>query len=78
MTVWDGADGGFLHTARLADCCGLAPATRAGAFLVSSGQGGVFLLDAYARKLRPFPTGFPVSRRWDNHLAVADPPVARG
>ena len=78
VTVWDGADGGFLHTARLADCCGLAPATRAGAFLVSSGQGGVFLLDAQARKLRPFPTGFPARRRWDNHLAVADPAVARG
>lgn len=78
VTVWDGADGRFLHSIRLADCCGLAPGARAGEFLVSSGQGGVFLLDAHTRKLRPFPTGFPESRRWDNHLAVADPAVRRG
>ncbi len=78
VTVWDGVDGGFLYSARLADGCGLAPATRAGAFLVSSGQGGVFLLDAHARKFRPFPTGFPVSRRWDNHFAVADSSLRRG
>ena len=76
VTVWDGADGSFLHAARLADCCGLAPGTRAGEFLVSSGQGGMFLLDPCTRELRPFPTGFSRTRRWDNHLAVAGADVA--
>ena len=71
VTVWDGADGRFLHSTRLADCCGLAPGRWAGEFLVSSGQGGIFLLDGYARKLRQLPIGFPESRRWDNHLAIA-------
>lgn len=78
VTVWDGADGSFLHSIRLADCCGLAPGKRVGEFLVSSGQGGVFQLDLHAGRVRPFPAGFPETRRWDNHLAVVGPAVRRG
>ncbi len=70
VTVWDGANGRFLHSARLADCCGLAPGRRPGEFLVSSGQDGIFLLDGHARTLRRLAAGFPDSRRWDNHLAT--------
>ena len=77
VTIWDGTDGRFLHSSPLADCCGLAPGKGTGEFLVSSGQGGVFALDLGARGVRPFPTGFPEARRWDNHLTVADP-VSQG
>ena len=77
ITVWDGADGRFLHSTRLADCCGLAPGRRAGEFAASSGQGGIFLLDGHTRKLQRLSTGLPESRRWDNHLAT-DGPVPAG
>ena len=68
VTLWDGMEGKLLHSMQLTDCCGLAPGTRDGEFLTSSGTGGVFVLDQYSE--RAFPTGFPEPRHWDNHLAM--------
>ncbi len=69
VTLWDGMEGTFLHSVRLRDGCGLAPGTRDGEFLASSGEGEVFTLDRHTR--RALPTGFPQPCHWDNHLAVA-------
>ena len=69
VTLWDGMEGKFLHSMQLTDCCGLAPGTRDGEFLASSGEGGVFVLDQHTR--RAFPTGFPEPHHWDNHLTMA-------
>lgn len=68
VTLWDGMEGKFLHSMQVTDCCGLAPGTRDGEFLASSGEGGVFVLDQHGE--RAFPTGFPEPRHWDNHLAM--------
>ena len=68
VTLWDGMEGRFLHSMRLTDCCGLAPGTRDGEFLASSGEGGVLVLDQHSGQA--FQTGFSEPRHWDNHLAM--------
>jgi hypothetical protein len=68
---WDGATGRFLGTHDLADCCGIAPGSRAGEFLISNGHGILQRFDALAmRSVGADRT--PISgARWDNHMLAA-------
>lgn len=72
VAFWDG-DGGYLFTAPLADGCGLASGAAAGAFLASSGSGGVLAIDAFSRKAVALADAFAAAGRWDNHLAAVPP-----
>ena len=71
VTFWDAGTGRYLSSADIADGCGVAPAARPGAFLASSGRGGVFAIDAHAGTTRPLAVGGLEGARWDNHLVAA-------
>ena len=70
ITFWDARTGGYLSSARIADGSGVAPARRPGAFLASSGYGGVRLVDGRSGAARPLGTVFAEAGRWDNHLVA--------
>lgn len=70
VAFWDG-DGGYLFATALADGCGLAPGAEAGAFLASSGSGGVLAIDAFSHRAVALADAFAAAGRWDNHLAAA-------
>lgn len=70
VTFWDARHGRYLSSASVPDGCGVAPAARAGHFLVSSGQGGMVEAEATSGRARMVATGFAAGR-WDNHLVVA-------
>ncbi len=65
VMYWDAESGHSLGTTRLADGCGVAPATGAG-FLVSSGLGAMLRTDAAGREQPLMPPSR--ERAWDNHL----------
>jgi hypothetical protein len=66
VTFWDAATGSLLWHTDVPDGCGIAPATRPAAFIVTGGAGDVLEVDVAARTR--------VSRAefgaffWDNHL----------
>ena len=72
VTFWDVAEGRHLATVAVRDGCGIAPGTRPGAFLASSGQGGVLAIDRPSGRARPLAAGFLEAGRWDNHLVPAE------
>ena len=53
------------------DGCGVAPGIRPGEFLANSGLGGVVVIDARMRTIRPLAVGGPEAARWNNHLVAA-------
>ncbi|WP_175135769.1 DUF1513 domain-containing protein, partial [Achromobacter pulmonis] len=65
VLYWDAASGRWLGETRLADGCGVAPATGAG-FLVSSGLGAMLRTDAAGGE-RPLLSPSR-ERSWDNHF----------
>ena len=71
MTFWDVGAGRYLSSAKVSDGCGVAPGTRSGEFLASSGLGSVVVIDARSGTTRPLAVGGLESARWDNHLVVA-------
>ena len=75
VTFWDVGTGRYLSSAGVADGCGVAPGSRPGEFLASSGLGGVFVIDARSGTTRPLALGGLEPARWDNHLVAA--PVSR-
>ena len=72
LAFWDAGSGAWLAAARLADCCGVAPAGGPGAFVASGGAGDVAVVRVRGRSAEtaPLATGFPRGGRWDNHLAA--------
>lgn len=71
VTFWDVDAGRYLSSARVADGCGVAPGARPGAFLASSGRGGVVEIDARSGATRPLALRGLESASWDNHLVLA-------
>lgn len=70
VTFWDAVTGKLTASAPVPDGCGLAAGTRSGTFVVSSGQGGVVMIDARSGESRPITSAFLDRGRWDNHIAV--------
>ena len=69
FTFWN-RDGAVIASAAVADGCGLAPIGPAGAFVLSSGLGGLWRFDVGRHVLErlPGPGGMPL--QWDNHLTA--------
>ena len=67
-TFWDVASGALLSSAEVPDGCGIAPAPEAGRFLVTSGTGGAWSIDAATGEGRPLPSPALAASRWDNHV----------
>ena len=70
VTLWDARRGAYLGHIEARDASGLAPSGKAGAFLVTGGDGSIQEADARDGTARP------VARadgrvRWDNHLCRA-------
>ena len=74
VTVWDAGSGRHLSSVQVSDGCGVAPGTRPGAFLASSGRGGVITIDAQSGEARPLALDGLESARWDNHLVAVSTP----
>jgi hypothetical protein len=68
---WDLATSRVIATVDMPDGCGLAPLDAPGAFLLTSGRGGVARVELPAARSTPLLTPFVARARWDNHLAVA-------
>lgn len=68
VMFWDRAGRRALGGLELADVCGLAPAAAPGTFLVTSGQGGALVHDAFAGTSVPISTPLIASSHWDNHV----------
>ena len=75
VTFWDVGTGRYLSSATVADGCGVAPGASSGEFLVSSGLGGLVVVDTRSGTIRPLAVGGLEAARWDNHLVAA--PVLR-
>ncbi|WP_114418255.1 DUF1513 domain-containing protein [Marinospirillum perlucidum] len=69
-TLWDMQERRFLNAAYVADGCGLAPTTRAGEFLVSSGLGQIFTIQALSEERQPVYAANPPQVNWDNHMTL--------
>ncbi|MCC6208402.1 MAG: DUF1513 domain-containing protein [Gammaproteobacteria bacterium] len=68
VTFWLAQSGEYAGEARVTDGCGVAAGARAGEFLLSSGQGGLFRYDATDASITHLGrTGLP-DARWDNHM----------
>ena len=71
VTFWNAESGRFLASAGVPDGCGVAPGAGPGAFLASSGQGGVAEIDARSGAAQPLALDGLETVRWDNHLVAA-------
>jgi len=67
---WDLPKGRFLGFHELSDCCGIAPATGEGQFLISNGHGVLRHVDAGAMKGGPAADVTIAGASWDNHMLV--------
>ena len=68
--LWDRTTSRALGYVEIADGCALAPAAGAGRFIVTSGQGGGFILTADGETVARAPLASPYlgAGRWDNHM----------
>lgn len=71
ITCWKTNSGQYLSSTEITDGCGVASGIRPFEFLVSSGVGGVFTIDARSGKRRPIISPFLNDGHWDNHLVEA-------
>lgn len=69
VTIWSNA-GEYHARVRVADGCGVAPAERPGAFLLSSGHGGLYHYEISAGRLTELPPAAELGLQWDNHLRL--------
>lgn len=67
-TFWDAETGGQMTSLNFPDGSGIAPAGEPGRFLVSSGRGGVSVVDARTGESRSVVSDFLDSGHWDNHM----------
>jgi len=71
VTFWDADTARFLSSVTVPDCCGIAPGSRSGRFLVSSGRRGVFTVEAGTAHIKAIASDFLLHGRWDNHMVSA-------
>ena len=68
---WHLASGRFLSTSEIVDGCGIAPGSAPARFVVTSGLGGAFLVDARTGEKRGTAPRLNPGNHWDNHLHFA-------
>jgi hypothetical protein len=68
VTFWSGKGGTYMGHADIPDGCGIAPGTAPGEFMLSSGQGGVYLYQLVGRDMQPLHVADMGEFRWDNHM----------
>jgi hypothetical protein len=68
--LWDRATSRALGYVGIADGCGLAPTAEAGCFIVTSGQGGGFVVAAEDTQTsrRAIDSRYLAAGQWDNHM----------
>lgn len=67
---WNVISGDYLGQASLADCCGVAPMARSGAFVLTSGTGAIVMVEAGANRVSHQEIQAPSGTHWDNHLSA--------
>ena len=72
VTFWDIGARRYLSSTGVADGSGIAPGARQGAFLASSGRGGVVVIAARSGAASSLEVEFLEAGRWDNHLSTAE------
>ncbi|SFF79418.1 DUF1513 domain-containing protein [Neptunomonas qingdaonensis] len=72
ITLWDMQSRQFSKAVKVKDACGLANTGRPGEFLVSSGTGQLYMLNALT-SARPSLLAAADNIRWDNHLSFIPP-----
>ena len=73
ITFWDARAGAFIAEMPVADGSGVAPGATRGEFLVSSGDGSVFVVNVEAGATTSHAIMRDPCGRWDNHLVAAVP-----
>ena len=73
ITLWDMKAQQFSRAVKVKDGCGIAKAGRTGEFLVSSGTGRLYTLNAQT-SARPSLLAAPENIQWDNHLSFISHP----
>ena len=71
ITFWDGE--GWLSLVQVEDGSGIAPTTRTGEFVATSGGGGGFRVDVSSGTAQPIDSDFLLTGHWDNHLVACRP-----
>ncbi|WP_036510765.1 MULTISPECIES: DUF1513 domain-containing protein [Nitrincola] len=69
VTFWKMPEGQFQGSVSIADACGLAADNQAGQFIVSSGAGGLYRVDAIHLRRELIQSEDAMSMHWDNHLS---------
>lgn len=67
VVFWRAGDGKYLRRVALADVCGLGAAGAPGIFVVTTGRGGIYRVDANGGPTERLDNGFGAGA-WDNHL----------
>lgn len=70
IMLWDMQQRSFLSSIYAADGCGLAATQKEGEFLVSTGRGKVYLLNAISGERQLINLEKGQQLRWDNHLTA--------
>jgi uncharacterized protein len=70
IALFDRPSRRYLGKRSLSDVCGVAPAREVGALLLTSGNGGVRIIDPKTPALRGLPESGLDRWIWDNHLAL--------
>jgi hypothetical protein len=65
---WAADDGRYLGRRDIPDVCGLAAADGPGAFIVTTGEGGIHRVDAGTRQAKPIYSAMARGLHWDNHI----------
>ncbi len=73
ITFWDARGGAFIAEIPVADGSGVAPSATRGEFLVSSGDGSVFVANLRAAAATSRAIVRDPRNCWDNHLVAAVP-----
>ncbi|MBT3045603.1 MAG: DUF1513 domain-containing protein [Candidatus Thiodiazotropha sp. (ex Clathrolucina costata)] len=67
-TFWRADGGDYLGQVDIVDGCGVAAGGEPGQFILSSGQGGVYVYRIGDKEFQPLPLIQASGCRWDNHL----------
>ncbi len=70
VTFWDGVNGHYLTSTKLADGCGVAPTDRSSEFLLTGGDGDIQLVRPRRDEISTIVVDGLAAARWDNHLRL--------
>jgi hypothetical protein len=71
ITFWDARTGGLIDRVEVGDGCGVAPAHKPGAFVITGGRGDVLRVEPGRGEATPLVLAGLTASAWDNHLIAA-------